>query len=162
MQRTAETDAFYAAFRTHSPAAPEAYDVVAFGDTPALQDELVALALAGTKRATASLLRDYDDPPPALPKVGDHVVVVDGRGRPRCVWVTIEITVKPLAQVDAAFAWDEGEGDRTLGDWLAMHRAYFAAQAAREGFAFSDDIPVVFERFRLVWPPEVADVPLTR
>lgn len=162
MHPTAETDAFYAAFRAHAPAAPEAYDVVAFGDTAAVQDELVALALAGTKRATASLLRDYDRPPPALPKVGDHVVVVDGRGRPRCVWVTVEITVKPLGQVDAAFAWDEGEGDRTLEGWLAMHRDYFTRQAGREGFVFSDDIPVVFERFRLVWPPEVADASPTR
>ena len=157
VERTPETDAFYAAFRTQVPNAPATYDVVAFGDTAALQDELVALTLAGTKRATASLLREYDHPPPALPKVDDHVVVVDGRGRPRCIWVTVEITIKPLIEVDDAFAWDEGEGDRSRDDWLRMHRDYFTAQAAREGFEFGDEIPVVFERFRIVWPLEFAD-----
>jgi uncharacterized protein YhfF len=157
MQPTPETDTFWAAFRAAVPSAPATYDVVAFGNTPALKDDLLALTLAGTKRATASLLREYDHPPPAVPKVGDHVVVVDGRDRPRCVWVTVEIEIKPLIEVDDAFAWDEGEGDRSRDDWLRMHRDYFTRQAAREGFVFSDDLPVVFERFRLVWPPEHAD-----
>ena len=30
-------------------------------------------------------------------------------------WRTTEVTIKPLSQVDEAFAWDEGEGDRTAG-----------------------------------------------
>jgi hypothetical protein len=29
-------------------------------------------------------------------------------------------------QVDEAFAWNEGEGDRTRDWWLAAHRRYFA------------------------------------
>jgi uncharacterized protein YhfF len=67
------------------------------------------------------------------------------------------VTVKPLIEVDAAFAWDEGEGDRTLTDWLAAHRRFFKRQAAREGFEFHDGLETVFERFRVVWPPEYAD-----
>ena len=41
--------------------------------------------------------------------------------------------IKPLPQVDEAFAWDEGEGDRTREWWLDAHRRYFARQAMREG-----------------------------
>jgi uncharacterized protein YhfF len=58
--------------------------------------------------------------------------------------------------VDESFAWDEGEGDRTRADWIAGHRAYFTRQAAREGFEFSDETPLVFERFVVVWPREAA------
>jgi uncharacterized protein YhfF len=63
----------------------------------------------------------------------------------------------PLIGVDGAFAWDEGEGDRTRASWLDNHRRYFSRQAAREGFVMHDGIATVFERFEVVWPPEIAD-----
>jgi uncharacterized protein YhfF len=62
------------------------------------------------------------------------------------------VTIKPLSQVDEAFAWDEGEGDRSRKWWLDAHRRYFSRQARREGFKFDDDILTVFERFEIVWP----------
>jgi GNAT superfamily N-acetyltransferase len=57
-----------------------------------------------------------------------------------------------LASVDAQFAWDEGEGDRTLADWLEGHRRYFARECAQLGRTMSDDAPVVLERFELLYP----------
>jgi uncharacterized protein YhfF len=113
--------------------------------------------VAGTKRAAASLMRDYADGRLPLPAVGDFVVVVDGAGAPRCIWRTTEIEIKPLDTVDARFAWDEGEGDRTIDWWLAAHRRYFARKAARDGFEMHDAIEAVFERFTVVWPPAIAD-----
>lgn len=151
------TDRFWHAFVAARGPATADYVVVAFGDTAALADELLELVMVGRKRATASLVRDYGPGGEPLPRVGDFVVVIDGRGAPACIWRTTEITVKPLNQVDDAFAWDEGEGDRTRADWLANHQAFFAAQAWREGFEMSDTIETVFERFEIVWPPEVAD-----
>ena len=133
-----------------------AHTVVVFGDGPAMADELAALVLAGPKRATAGLLRDFAGGEP-MPVVGGHVVLVDGSDEPHAVWRTREVRVGPMDGVDAAFAWDEGEGDRTRADWLAMHRRYFADAAEREGFAFHDRLPIVFERFAVVWPPEHAD-----
>jgi uncharacterized protein YhfF len=83
--------------------------------------------------------------------------VLDGADRPRAIWRTRTVDVKSLKEVDSAFAWDEGEGDRTRADWLAMHVRYFTAQSEARGFAFNDSMPAVFERFTLVWPPEHAD-----
>jgi uncharacterized protein YhfF len=151
--RTPAVEAFWAAYRAHAGLDHDRYDVIAHGDTPALQTELAELILAGPKRATASLARRYGGPgQPRLPEPGDHCVVVDGEDRPRCIWQTTEVVVKPLDAVDDAFARDEGEGDRTRDWWLAAHRTFFTREAAREGFPFTDDIPTVFERFRLVWP----------
>ena len=36
--------------------------------------------------------------------------------------------IKPLSEVDEAFAWDEEEGNRTREWWLNAHRRNFARQ----------------------------------
>lgn len=155
--KTAATDACWRDYLEHAGAVADDYAVCSFGDNPHDAAELAALVLAGRKRATASLARDY--PADGLPRAGDYVVVVDGEGSPCCIWRTSDIRIGPMRSVDAAFAWDEGEGDRSREDWLRGHRAYFEAQARREGFVFDDGIEVVFERFRIVWPLAIADSP---
>ena len=115
-------------------------------------DRLARLVIAGIKRATASLVRDYGDGREPMPKPGDFVMILDGEGRPRFIWRTTELMIKPLSEVDEAFAWDEGEGDRTRDWWLDAHRRYFARQAIREGFEIDHAILTVFERFEVVWP----------
>lgn len=155
--RSDATDSFFRAFKTDAGVSAQDYAVVAFGDTETMADELLELVLVGIKRATASLARDFGPGSQPLPKVGDHVVVVDGRNRPRCVWRTTEVEVRPLNTVDDTFAFDEGEGERTRDWWLTAHRAYFTRQAEREGFLVDDTTETVFERFTVVWPRLFAD-----
>lgn len=157
LPKTEKAETFWRAFAAHAGCADRDYVVVAFGDTPALATELAALVIEGTKRATCSLAREYTQAPETLPKVGDLVVVVDGRGEPQCIWRTTGIDIKPLNTVDAEFAWDEGEGDRSRTYWLNAHRRYFQRQAERDGFIMHDEIDAVFERFEIVWPLAVAD-----
>ena len=156
--KSAEVIAFWEEFR-HVRGVPEQeYDVCRMGDGTELGDELLQLILKGPKRATACLLRDVVEAGgEAMARVGGHVVVLDGRDRPRAIWRTRTVDVKPLNRVDDAFAWDEGEGDRTRADWLAMHVRYFTRRAEREGFTFSETMPAVLERFTLVWPAGDAD-----
>ena len=149
--------AFWNAFRAARGVAEQDYDVCRMGSSPEMGDELLQLILKGPKRATACLLRDVEVGGEMMGRVDGHVVVLDGADRPRAIWRTRTVDVKPLNQVDSAFAWDEGEGDRTRADWLAMHNRYFSARARAEGFAFDDSMPAVFERFILVWPPGDAD-----
>lgn len=158
-RKTEATDSFFRAFKADAGVDADTYAVSAFGDSPEMADELLELVLLGIKRATVSLAREYGEGPAPLPAVGDYVVVVDGRGKPRCVWRTTEIEVKPLIAVDESFAFDEGEGDRTRDWWLDAHRAYYAREAEREGFKMHDGIETVFERFTIVWPRLFADGP---
>jgi uncharacterized protein YhfF len=140
------------------PAPPEEEPWVGrFGDSAALADQLLGLVLAGTKRATAGLVLDHIHEAEPLPRVGGHLVVCDGPGRPRCVLRTVELRLGRLDSVDDAFAWDEGEGDRTRASWLREHERYFRRTLAARGQTWDDDLEVVFERFRVVWPPDVAD-----
>ena len=155
--RSALTDEFWRSFREAAGLQHDDYDVVAFGDSAEMATELAELTAAGTKRATAGLVRQFGPEKEAPPVLGGHVVLVDGGGRPRAIWRTTEIRFGPLNSVDERFAWDEGEGDRTRDWWLSAHRRFFARRAAAQGFAMHDEIETVFERFEVVWPPEIAD-----
>lgn len=155
--RSPEAEAYWQAFRAARGVVEQPWDVCRMGSSPEMGDELLELILAGPKRATACLLRDVEHGGETMARVGGHVIVLDGADRPRAIWRTKTVDVKPLDQVAAAFAWDEGEGARTREDWLALHTRYFAERAAREGFGFVPSMPAVFERFILVWPPEHAD-----
>ena len=112
----------------------------AFGDGPALADELLELVLKGVKTATCST---EDEPNTSTP--GERWIVRDGRGTPRCVIETLEVSYRRFGEVDAAFAHDEGEGDRSLAYWREAHRRYFGRLGK-----FSEDMMLMCERFRLV------------
>lgn len=116
----------------------------AFGDSPELADELLALVVSGRKTATCGALRDFGGSEP-VPVVGRRDVVLDGRGRHAAVIETVEAVVRRFDEVDADFARDEGEGDLSFEYWRDVHRAYFE----RNG-GFSPDMELVCERFRLV------------
>ena len=46
---------------------------------------------------------------------------------------------------------------RSRAWWLEAHRDFFTRQAAAEDFDMHDEIETVFERFAVIWPPELAD-----
>ena len=125
-----------------------------FGDDPGMQDELAALVIAGRK--TATCMAERSGVP--VPTPGSLTVIEDGAGRPVCVIETISTERRRFHEVDEAHAREEGEGDLSLAYWREVHRAYFR----REG-AFSEDMMLVCERFRLVEvltrPPGTGDRP---
>jgi uncharacterized protein YhfF len=143
-------DTFRAQYRDRDlPDTPT--DVFAFGDSPHMADELGALVVAGVKTATTSALWAYE-PGEAMPEVGHLSIVLDGSGAPLCVIETTEVRQLPFADVDAVFAYDEGEGDRSLAYWREAHERFFSRTLPKLGKAFDETMPVVCERFRVIWP----------
>jgi uncharacterized protein YhfF len=155
-RKTPMTHAFWAAFQDATGAAMGDYAVVALGKTPELRDELAGLVLAGRKRATTALLREFPSTHTSVPKVGDAVVLIDGGGRPCCIWRTTQVEIRPFVTVEEAYARDEGEADQTRHGWLEMFRTYYERRAIREGFIMDSRLQTVFERFEVVWPAEPA------
>jgi uncharacterized protein YhfF len=124
-------------------AVPEKYRDLrsfAFGDGPELADELLDLVVKGLKTATCST---EDEPNISTP--GERWIVLDGRGTPRCVIESTEVTYRRFGEVDERFAYEEGEGDRSLQYWRDAHRNYFGRQGK-----FREDMMLMCERFRLV------------
>jgi uncharacterized protein YhfF len=127
------------------------YAVWAFGDSAELADRLVSLVIAGPKRATCGSLEAYTARGDSVPEVGEYSVVLDGVGEARCVLQTSEVRIVAFEDVDAAFANDEGEGDRSLGSWRQGHMAYFERELHGLGLSASLRMPLVCERFRLLF-----------
>jgi uncharacterized protein YhfF len=121
-----------------------------FGDSVELADDLLALIIDGPKRATASSYDELVREGEPIPQVGDLWITLDGRGVPRALLRTTDVRIGPLSSVDDAFAWDEGEGDRTRDDWLAEHTRFFSRWLPQVGLEFHPDMATVFERFELV------------
>ena len=133
---------------TTEPRLPEVWS---FGDTAEMGNELGALAKAGTKTATCSLVWEYEaEGNEDLPKVGDVSILTDGEGWPLCVVETTEVEVKAFNAVDEDFAFDEGEGNRTLAYWQAVHWEFFSARCATIDRVPSKDMPLLCERFRVL------------
>lgn len=146
-------DAFWRSYCRAAGVPPETpYQAWYFGDSPALAHELAELVLNGPKRATASSMWVNEMSPEAAPVPDGYSVVTEHDGRPRAVIRTISLDTRPLDEVDAQFAWDEGEGDRTLADWLDGHTRYYTRECARQGRIFSPSMPVMLERFELLYP----------
>lgn len=148
-------EAFWRAFLITDPAGVTAdtpYTADAFGDNPQLADELGALIAQGVKTATCSSLWEWEAEGAAVPHVGMISIVLDGRGEPLCVIETTEVTVRAFNEVDAQFAYEEGEDDRSLEAWRTEHWRYFSRALPKLGRAPAEDMPLVCERFRLLYP----------
>jgi len=142
--------AFRATLPSDSPLHEETFAAEAFGDSPELADELGALIAAGKKTATCSALWEYETKGEPLPKVGCITIILDGRNQPLCIVETAEVVIRAFNQIDGQFAYDEGEGDRTLAYWRAAHNDFFGRTLPKIGKEMAETMPLVCERFRLL------------
>jgi uncharacterized protein YhfF len=122
-----------------------------FGSGAEMADELGSLVVAGIKQATCSSLNEIHAEGEAVPVPGELRIILDGHNTPIAIIETTSIEIMKLNEVPAEFAYEEGEGDRSLEYWLNGHRHYFSMTHERLGLPMSDDIPVVCERFKLIW-----------
>lgn len=127
------------------------YSVWHFGSDQALADELAGLVVSGCKRATASLFWCYEAEDEELPRVGDFSVITDWRGQAVCIIRTTVVEIIAFDQVSEEHATAEGEGDGSLAYWREAHTAAFAMDLAELGRAAEPDMPVVCERFEVVY-----------
>lgn len=123
-----------------------------FCDTAAAADQCAALVKMGRKVATAPSLWWFlarGEPPPSA---GEHHIVTDWAGVAQCVIRTTGVAIVPFCEVDAAHAAAEGEGDGTLEHWHAVHWDYYHRELADTSFVPREDMPIVCERFVVVFP----------
>jgi len=127
------------------------FEAFHFDDNQPSADELAQLVLAGKKRASAGLVWSFESAGVSLPKVGDLSVVTNWAKEPLCVIETRRVDTVPFAEVSADFAATEGEGDGSLQYWQHAHWAYFGRECQRIGQTPQPSMPVVCERFEVVF-----------
>ncbi len=60
--------------------------------------------------------------------------------------------IVPFNLVDEQVAREEEEGDPSLGWWRRAHWDYFSTECQRLGRTPSEDMPIVCQRFRVLYP----------
>ncbi|MEO6390678.1 MAG: ASCH domain-containing protein [Pyrinomonadaceae bacterium] len=152
MKRSNSTQEFWLEFcRLNLEVDPtEQFQVWYFGDGPELADQLCDLVLSGTKTATAALVWEAEADPVTAPVIGGCSVVTNFAGAPRCVIRTTDIQIIPFDEVPADFAFDEGEGDRSLEYWRKAHWDYFTKRCRELGNVSDTRMPIICERFELL------------
>lgn len=135
----------------HKDSSTKYIDCFHFELSEKLANELLALVLSGTKQATASSLLAYEIEGSRIPQIGDYSIVTDWEGNPRCVIETTAVTILPFNEITFDICKREGEDD-TLESWQKGHRRFFTEDGKELGYEFSENMPVIFEDFKVVFP----------
>ena len=124
------------------------YECFHFTNEEQLANELLALVLSGKKRATSSSKLCYAEG--EGPKPGYLSIVTDFAGNPHCVIETKAVQVIPFNEMTYEICSREGE-DECLETWQAGHRRFFLVDCQEMGYEFTEDMPVVFEDFEVIY-----------
>jgi uncharacterized protein YhfF len=129
------------------------FEAFQMGKGRAMADQTAHLVLDGIKTATSDLIWHMQWNQKPRWNVGDEHVLLDGSWNPVCVIRTTELEEKRFCDVDAAFAHDYGEGDRTLEWWREHLYAWYAAECREIGVEPTEEMPLLCERFEVVYAP---------
>jgi uncharacterized protein YhfF len=145
MTMAPEEAVFWAAWKATGTAPPDAdarfHSAFGIGGGT---DEGADLILSGAKTATSALPQEFGDQP--LPKPGDLSILLGAVGRPRAVVETLSMTAMTLNDMPP--------------DFVAAYAEWPDAPAFRAGMlqwyqgvdpGFTEDSPLLCERFRVVW-----------
>lgn len=127
------------------------YVAKSFGDSPAFADELAHLIVRGIKTGTCSALWELEAKGNPIPRPGLISIVFDGHDKPKCIIETTEVFVCRFNVIDDEFARAEGEGDLSLEYWRKAHISFFSRVLPKIGKEFSEEMPLVCERFRVIY-----------
>jgi len=131
----------------------EFQDAWGLGDHPQLMDELLALVLKGKKTAATTLVKEMELEGWPEPRVGEYNIILDGSGRPQAIIRTVRVRRARFCEVDEEHAWCEGEDDQTLESYRREHVAYYRRRGKALGFTFDENMEVILERFKVIYPP---------
>jgi len=127
-------------------------EVYHFCDNEKDGNELGKLVLHGIKQATTALLASCEFENTPLPNSGDLNIITDWQGEPLCVIEITDVETRAFCDVDAAYAFREGEGDKSLAYWRKAHRDFFARECESMQMQFDETLPIVCIGFRCIYP----------
>jgi uncharacterized protein YhfF len=121
------------------------------GRTADLCERLTGFIIGRQKTGVFSQPEDFEDG--RLPRAGEYAVLVDFSGEPRCLIRYDDCVVLPFSAVGPEHLAVETAALRDVAAWRKLHRDYWAPVFAARGAAFADDLPIVFQRFTVLYPP---------
>jgi uncharacterized protein YhfF len=155
MSEPSKIEEYWQAFLKTQPdpaaTAQRFYESFYFSSSEAVANELAGLVRQGIKTATSALVWENEAEGKRTVQPGDLSIVTDWNKNPVCVIETTEVELKPFKEVDEQFAYDYGEGERTLAWWKEALWDSYAPICAALSQAPSEDMVLICERFRVVF-----------
>ncbi len=146
-------ETFWRAARAVVPGLPATgYKTRTFGRSAEMANILVPLIASGEKTGTFALTAEYERDPAARPSKGDYFVVTWFDGRPALVYRVTEVATVPFSGIDLEHVAVEGPSARQVDIWRKIHWPYWSGMLREWGQEPSEDMPVVFQRFDLLYP----------
>jgi uncharacterized protein YhfF len=149
---TVSTEKFWQDFLKEKNLPPETKYTEAFyfGSNEISAESLLKLVLEGKKTATSSSVLSYEISGEEPPKAGDYSIVTNWAGVPFCVIETKATQIIKFNEMTFDICKREGEDD-CLESWQNNHRYYFSFEGKELGYAFSEDMKIIFEDFEVVY-----------
>lgn len=115
-----------------------------FGDSDAMNADLIALVRAGKKTATCGKAADFEADGDDLPVAGRCDIITNWDDSPAVVIRTVSVERIRFNKISEEFALAEGENE-TYAGWRRDHKAYFERNGGWAG-----DMEMICERFEVV------------
>jgi uncharacterized protein YhfF len=116
-------------------------------------NRLAQLILEGKKQAGSNLYFFYEQAKADLPKIGTMNIVTDFDGKAIAIIETKQIDTIPFNKISKNYAaMDMGTTNEPLEKWKKAHWAFFAPAIIENGGQPSEDMLIVCEQFRTIWP----------
>lgn len=128
------------------------FEVFCFGDSEGTANHLAELVVKRIKSTTSALLWEHEIKGKPIARVGDVSIVTNWNQTPVCVIETIDVRIVPFSEVGVEFVYDYGEGDRSMNFWHKNMWEYYSEKCCALGRTPTPEMPVVCERFRVVFP----------
>lgn len=122
-----------------------------FGDNEKDANELAELVKKEIKKATSPSLLGLQYQSEPLPKIGEFTVVTNWQGEAQCIIRTTAVKLKPYFSIDAAYAHQEGEGDKSLAYWKTVHWDFYTRELNAFGREPRESMIIVCQEFEKVF-----------
>ena len=126
---------------------PHPIDAWKFGVIP---DELTEMVIAGKKTTTTSIYTSYEARSEPLPHIGKCSIILDSKDKPVAIIEVVDVKVMPMNEVPMEHRANEGDCGQNGELWWDVHEEYFTSILKERGEAFSEDMLVVCEEFKLI------------
>jgi uncharacterized protein YhfF len=108
--------------------------------------------LVGEKVGTFSTPWLHKAHPSMKPDIGEYVLLHNYDGVPKALLQTRALKLLPFKRIDGTHTAIDGPGVRDLEAWRKVHIGYWNGLLEPLGKKVVDEMPVIVERFRCVYP----------
>lgn len=129
------------------------YKVRTYGGGDQMGDHLIDLIAQGEKTGSFSLQVEFDGREGEAPHPGDVYVVTRHDGTPKLIYRVDDVELVPFGEISDRHVAVESARLRNVAAWREVHWPFWTPVLRAMGREPSMDMPVIFQRFTLLYPP---------